>query len=156
MCAENAGRAPNALAADSPACVRDPWGQVVLDLCCAPAFSIGAPFRARARPPEPARRWPRSAQQQTLGNCTVTVDERLADYSFALSWSDSTRCHYREQVWKRALAKKAGICALSGASIRKGDAVFRPEDRRYRDPLNAGAMILAASLDTWDANADPP
>ncbi|MCC8395953.1 DUF3331 domain-containing protein [Paraburkholderia sp. MMS20-SJTR3] len=155
MSTVSAGGAPDAFAADSAAWVRDPWRQVVLDLCRAPAFSVGAPFRARARQPEPARCWPPGARQQTSGNGTVTVVERLADYAFALSWSDSTRCHYREQVWKRALAKKAGICALSGASIRKGDAVFRPEDRRYRDPLNAGAMILAASLDRWDANADP-
>ncbi|WP_201700950.1 DUF3331 domain-containing protein [Paraburkholderia hiiakae] len=98
----------------------------------------------------------RPADDNTYASCTVTIEERLANSSFTLSWSDPTRCSYREQVWKRAIARKSGICVLSGTPIKRGDAVFRPLARRYKVPLNSGAMILAVSLEAWGARLAAP
>lgn len=80
-------------------------------------------------------------------NCTITIEDRLENRRVVLSWSDSTSCSYRGQLWRYAIARRAGTCALSGRPIRRGDAVFRPQSSVRSTPRNRGAMILAASID---------
>lgn len=139
--------------AATPDCSRNAWAHVVSGLLASPASRTSVARRGSATR---TRSDLRPADDKTYGNCTVTIEERLANSSFTLSWSDPTRCSYREQVWKRAIARKSGICVLSGAAIKRGDAVFRPLARRYKIPLNSGAMILAVSLEQWGARtADP-
>jgi len=140
--------APDDVAAAAPDCSRNPWAHVVSGLLASPASRTSVSRRA---PAVRTRSDLRDADHNTYASCTVTIEERLANSSFTLSWSDPTRCSYREQVWKRAIARKSGICVLSGERIKRGDAVFRPLARRYKIPLNSEAMILAASLDAWDA-----
>jgi hypothetical protein len=123
-----------------------PWASVVLGLLSSPASRQSVPHRTRCGSRT-------TADPDTFRHCTVKIEERLANAAFALSWSDPTQCSYREQVWKRAIARKSGVCALSGERIKRGDAVFRPQARRFKVPLNSGAMILAASLDTWDGRS---
>lgn len=152
--ADNEADAPDddvtAVAQDCP---RNPWAHVVSGLLASPASRTSVSRRA---PAVRTRSDLRAADHSTYASCTVTIEERLANSSFTLSWSDPTRCSYREQVWKRAIARRSGICVLSGQPIKRGDAVFRPLARRYKVPLNSGAMILAVSLDAWDARlADP-
>lgn len=117
-----------------------PWTHTVRGLVHSSASRAATPERAQ----HGASQW----QDNAFGQCTVKVEERLTEAAFALSWSDSTRCHYREQIWKRATARRSGICVLSGEAIRRGDAVFRPLATRFKIPLNSRAMILAVSLET--------
>ncbi|MEX3981075.1 DUF3331 domain-containing protein [Paraburkholderia sp. EG287A] len=140
-------------AAAAPDCTRNPWAHVVSGLLASPASRTSV---ARRAPAVRTRSDLRAADHSTYASCTVKIEERLANSSFTLSWSDPTRCSYREQVWKRAIARKSGICVLSGEHIKRGDAVFRPLARRYKVPLNSGAMILAASLEAWGARLVDP
>lgn len=119
----------------------NPWAHMVRGLLSSPTCRMNVPTRSQ--------RDARIRDDDAFRRCTVKVEERLPNASFALSWSDPTRCSYREQVWKRATARRAGVCVLSGQAIKRGDAVFRPQARRFKVPLNSGAMILAASLETW-------
>lgn len=70
----------------------------------------------------------------------VRLLERPRPGVLVVNWSDARRCHYGEQIWRLGKAGTNGLCALSGAPIRKGDPVFKPN--RRPPPLNADAMIL--------------
>ncbi|MFM0172076.1 DUF3331 domain-containing protein [Paraburkholderia sediminicola] len=76
----------------------------------------------------------------------VKVIERLTETTAVIDWRDSTAGCYTEQVWRVCIARVTGQCALSGAVIKKGDAVYRP--RRNRNlRANAAFMILSRELD---------
>ncbi|MFL9882150.1 DUF3331 domain-containing protein [Paraburkholderia agricolaris] len=57
-----------------------------------------------------------------------------------LRWVEPGRCHYGEQRWSLAAAKRNGYCIVSGLPIRRGELVFRPGERPM--PANAHRMIL--------------
>jgi hypothetical protein len=48
--------------------------------------------------------------------CAIRILERNGQTSATVAWSDPTSCCYGEQIWRRCIAKKAGVCALSGHS----------------------------------------
>jgi hypothetical protein len=78
--------------------------------------------------------------------CVIRVLERNGPTSATVAWSDSTSCCYGEQLWRRCIARKAGVCALSGETIARGNVVYRP--RRGRPvPQNIEAMILATVIE---------
>ena len=77
--------------------------------------------------------------------CAIRVLERKGQTSATVAWSDATSCCYGEQLWRRCIAKKAGICALSGLAIATGDVVFRPRLVKPA-PRNIEAMILATIM----------
>jgi Domain of unknown function (DUF3331) len=82
-----------------------------------------------------------------FGKCVIRLLERTSPTSATVAWSDSTSCCYGAQLWRRCIAKRAGVCSLSGQTIAKGNAVYRP--RRVQPiPRNIEAMILAAVLET--------
>ncbi|MFM0346926.1 DUF3331 domain-containing protein [Paraburkholderia sp. RL17-347-BIC-D] len=81
-----------------------------------------------------------------FSKCAIRILERNGQISATIAWSDATSCCYGEQTWRRCIARKAGVCALSGQTIATGDAVYRP--RRGRPaPRNVEAMILATVMD---------
>jgi hypothetical protein len=81
-----------------------------------------------------------------LHGVTVSLVERQKSSTATISWRDSTRCCYGDQVWCASRARTEGVCAMSGRPIRRGDAVYKP--RPYRPaPRNADAMILTSALD---------
>lgn len=76
----------------------------------------------------------------------IEVLERLSDTSIAVLWQDATRCQYVDQVWICCRARIKGRCALSGATIRRDDAIYKPRVRSAI-PANADAMILASVIE---------
>ncbi|QOT79298.1 DUF3331 domain-containing protein [Cupriavidus basilensis] len=75
----------------------------------------------------------------------VSVVERPSPTLAVINWRDATHCRYGAQIWTAISARGAGVCALSGLPIAKGQAVYRP--RPCRPPArNAEAMILASAL----------
>jgi hypothetical protein len=87
-----------------------------------------------------------AASGSHIKSFNVTVLEHMANSRVCLSWHDPTLCNYEEQVWTTALARRSGRCALSGAHIRRGDTVYRPQTRGGTPPANSDAMILASAL----------
>lgn len=81
-----------------------------------------------------------------FSKCVIRVLER-GQTSAIVAWSDATSCCYGEQLWRRNIAKKAGICALSGQAIATGNPVYRPS-RVRPPPRNIEAMILATVMET--------
>ncbi len=73
----------------------------------------------------------------------VEILER-SDSLLVIRWVEPGRCHYGEQRWRRRLAQRSGMCALSHEMIHRGDDVFRPAERPA--PKNAAAMISAAQV----------
>ena len=95
-----------------------------------------ATVSSRARP---------TCGERFFRKCAVRVLERNGQISATVAWSDATSCCYGEQLWRRCIAKKAGVCALSGQAIATGDAVYRPRLAQPA-PLNIEAMILATVM----------
>jgi hypothetical protein len=77
---------------------------------------------------------------------TVSLLDRPTSSTATISWRDSTRCCYGDQVWCASRARTEGVCAMSGRPIRRGDAVYKPRPCRPA-PRNADAMILTSALD---------
>lgn len=76
----------------------------------------------------------------------VRVTDRCSAHTATIEWCDSTSCRYGHQTWRVGIAKRAGICAMSGNFIRRGDPVYRPWGNRPV-PQNAHEMILARLVD---------
>ena len=76
----------------------------------------------------------------------VEVIERLSETSIAVLWQDATLCRYADQVWISCRARLKGRCAVSGATIRRNDLIYKPRVRSAV-PVNAAAMILASVVD---------
>jgi hypothetical protein len=81
-----------------------------------------------------------------LHGVTVSLVERQTFSTVTISWRDSTRCCYGDQIWHSSRARTEGVCAMSGRLIRPGDPVYKPRPCRPA-PRNAGAMILTSALD---------
>ena len=81
-----------------------------------------------------------------LHGVTVSLLDRPTSATATISWRDSTRCCYGDQLWRSSRARTEGICAMSGRPIRPGDAVYKPRFGRSA-PRNADAMILTSALD---------
>lgn len=88
----------------------------------------------------------RHVDDTALHCVTVSLLDRPTSSTATISWSDSTRCCYGDQVWCASRARTEGVCAMSGRPIRRGDAVYRPRPCRPA-PRNAAAMILTSALD---------
>jgi hypothetical protein len=75
----------------------------------------------------------------------VNVLDRLSERTVAVSWRDSTSCHYNDQIWRVGIARQPGRCAVTGVRIQPGDAIYRPIPT-LPAPVNAQAMILASAV----------
>jgi hypothetical protein len=75
---------------------------------------------------------------------TVRVIEAPTPMTLTVSWCDPCTGHYGYQTWRLGVARRAGICVLSGRPIGVGDAIYAPHAIRRR-VANAGAMILASA-----------
>ncbi|MGF6722033.1 hypothetical protein P3T43_001380 [Paraburkholderia sp. GAS41] len=76
---------------------------------------------------------------------SITVIEHLSQTAVTLRWS-SGFCHYGDQVWSRQIARRAGICAATGMSIKRGDPAFRPRNRGRHAPANVDVMIHPSAI----------
>ncbi len=72
--------------------------------------------------------------------------ERVGERQITVSWSDPTSCCYPDQPWVVAIARRDGVCALSGAPVSYGDTIFRPRAAKLM-PTNSQAMMLASAVD---------
>ena len=126
----------------------DPWQQTVgllhhcAELTMDRALALRrADGRNRRHPPRPSGSFAvkgRSAE--------VQVTARPSRVTATVTWCDSTSCRYGDQLWRKMIARSAGICALSGTTISRGDPVYRPITSTLM-PANATAMILARCIE---------
>ena len=84
------------------------------------------------------------ARAQVSQKASVRIVE-FSEGSLTIVWQDPTSCSYVDQRWTRSKSTSAGVCALSGEVIRRGQDIFKPSGRKP-PPANAGAMILVSSL----------
>jgi hypothetical protein len=79
-------------------------------------------------------------------NCVIRVTDRTSPSTVTVEWCDATVAHYGAQLWRLGSARVAGSCAVCGAVISRGEAVYRPYIGRL-PPQNRNAMILASTVD---------
>ena len=77
----------------------------------------------------------------------IVILDRPSSDTVLVSWSSSIGCRYGEQTWRKVVARKSGVCILSGHLIVRGDSVFRPKRMRNAMCSNSMAMIKASSVD---------
>ncbi|MEM5367555.1 DUF3331 domain-containing protein [Paraburkholderia azotifigens] len=90
--------------------------------------------RARA-----AARWDGQSQP------TVRVLDKPTPQTLTVSWCDARTGHYGYQTWRVNIARRAGVCVLTGRPIEAGDMVYCPR-ANGTPPGNAGAMIVASDI----------
>ncbi|WP_169742674.1 DUF3331 domain-containing protein [Paraburkholderia ferrariae] len=94
-----------------------------------------------------AARGKAAARTTPTGHARLAIVEAWSDNLVSVSWSDSTSGRYSEQPWRLCIARRGGVCALTGAHIRRGDRVFRPLSRKLKS-VNDGWAVLASALKT--------
>ncbi|RZF25781.1 DUF3331 domain-containing protein [Paraburkholderia sp. UYCP14C] len=158
----NRGANAGAEAGDKHASRRDPWEQTLLLLAglCAtephaqglrPAELAPGPRIAEARCDDGRCRKSRNLREGRDATAdapcaaVVTLLEHLSPRTVALRWC-SASCHYGYQIWVCSKARRAGVCAVSGRAIRRGDIIYRPNTRTPVLPVNVNAMIHLAAL----------
>ncbi|CAB3776090.1 DUF3331 domain-containing protein [Paraburkholderia caffeinilytica] len=117
------------------------WGAALRLLdngSCELAARCVAPRREAARVP--------AAQTGARHECMARVLDRVSAKIVVVYWCDATSCRYGDQLWRVGVARRRGRCALSGAPIKAGDAVYRPRQGRP-SPVNAAAMMLASEVE---------
>jgi len=85
------------------------------------------------------------ATQFDPANVGIRPVEQLTARTATVDWCESGVCRYAEPTWIRGVAKRNGICALTGAQIRRGDPVYRPRSI-VPAPTNALAMIATEPI----------
>jgi hypothetical protein len=124
----------------------DPWLHAIRLLHAALDFEVAGsdPVVPLQRP---VPRVPRTNASLILPrpSLTVRVVERLTHCTVAVSWHDATACCYDDQIWRAGVARKKGVCAMTGESVQVGDAIYRPVNNT-RPPVNDGAMMLATCV----------
>lgn len=85
------------------------------------------------------------SQYVPSASCTVKVLDRESEYTVTVSWVDPVGCRYEAQLWRRGVARRSGVCALSGQAIHSGDDIYRPGHSVPRS-VNCQSMILADVL----------
>lgn len=87
---------------------------------------------------------PSAMSPTTAHHVHLSIVETWSDNLVSVSWSDPTGGRYSEQPWRLFIARKCGVCALTGAAIRRGDRVYRPLSRKLRS-VNADWVVLASA-----------
>jgi hypothetical protein len=96
--------------------------------------------------PRPAGRRARAASRwDGQSQPTVRVIDKPTPQTLTVSWCDARTGHYGYQTWRVNIARKAGICVLTGRSIDAGEMVYCPR-ANGTPPGNAGAMIVASVI----------
>jgi hypothetical protein len=129
---------------------RDPWSGILKRLLTSTSDSecttLGAAGRLTMREPANDRRRHPSDEEDTHPSARIVhVLDRLSERTVAVSWRDSTSCHYNDQIWRVGIAREPGRCAMTGERIQPGEAIYRPIPT-LPAPVNAQAMILASAL----------
>jgi hypothetical protein len=86
---------------------------------------------------------PRAINPEDWSVPTVQIIEVVNDRTVIVVWQDPTGGRYGYQTWTRMFARRDTACALTGLSVKKGNAVFHPKNLRDRRPANAESVILA-------------
>ncbi|MBW0446632.1 DUF3331 domain-containing protein [bacterium M00.F.Ca.ET.228.01.1.1] len=123
----------------------DPWQQTLGLL----STLSGGASRGVGEMAAPSQRASRSGARLTgfshRSDVQIQVIDRPSRTTATVIWRDSTHCSYGDQTWHASRARNAGVCAMSGRAIQRGDAIYKPRPCRPA-PLNAGAMILGSVM----------
>jgi hypothetical protein len=137
---------------DGGAMRTDTWGQVLDTLAAISRAHITGDESARDRvdaaheAESPIARLACKCLDDVHMEARIHIIERLSPTRVVVCWCDATTGRYGEQPWKLGAARNKSVCALSGATIRRGDKVYRPYTRGQRKPVNADQSILASMV----------
>ncbi|WP_084069341.1 DUF3331 domain-containing protein [Paraburkholderia heleia] len=128
----------------------DAW-QYTLAMLAQPSLADFANARAFSVPcRHQARRSHASRPHHHASAAHMEIVERHSESLLSVCWCDATLGRYGAQLWKLTKARCRAVCALSGAPIRRGDAVYRPWARGHA-PANADWVVLASMVCAHEA-----
>ena len=88
-----------------------------------------------------------------MGTITVRIVDRCSLTTAFVEWCDPTKCRYGSQLWRASKSKRVGICALTGAAVKVGDAIYKPSSG-VNVPNNSSAMIRAEFIEALPCDED--
>jgi hypothetical protein len=121
----------------------DPWSETVgllkilsgyVDRCALPRQTLNEPSSCKRK------------GHYDRASLSIRVTGRPTRTTATLDWRHTNNCCYSDQLWRHGVARKGGICLLSGRSIVRGDEIYHPHAGN-RAPVNADAMILAVFIE---------
>ena len=94
-------------------------------------------------------RWASAAadqrRQDSVRNSTrVEILERLSPTSIVVALADATSGRYGDQTWTLRIARRKGVCSLSGEPFLPGDPVYRANVRRHNITIATQAISVVA------------
>jgi len=127
------------------------WQQVLALL--APVVPLAAVNGAEAR-------WASTSadrrRQDSVRNSTrIEILERISPTSIVVALADATSGRYGDQTWTLRIARRKGVCSLSGEPFLPGDPIYRANVRR-RNMIIARPAISAAAIARLEAEAASP
>lgn len=135
------GDAINSEAAMNPVDSNPAWGHIISLLFEASTESTnvrGERSYGRNRKKQASIPWPDDVK--------IRVLDRVSAKSVSITWCHPCSGYYGSQVWREAVARTSGVCALSGEPVARGDRIYRLA-RTHQNPSNALAVLLASQVD---------
>lgn len=118
------------------------WLQMLALLAPVASFPAAAAAAARWASVAADRRH-RDARRNSA---CVEILERLSPTSIIMSWADATSGRYGEQTWTLRVARRKGVCSLSGEAFAPGAPVYRLNVRQ-RGAGKTVRSIAAATIE---------
>jgi hypothetical protein len=133
------------------------WNYTVglLDRVSSPGYEASVDTRQSRPKSRPAARPAPAAKVGEPSASRIEIVERWSRTVIVVDWTDPTSGHYGEQPWAQVTARRRGVCALSGAEIRRGDLIYRPS-ARGRAPANADWVMLASAIRELESESAIP
>jgi hypothetical protein len=119
------------------------WQQVLALLV--PVSPLAAVRGAEARWASAAA--DRRHQDSVRSSTRVEILERLSATSIVVALADATSGRYGDQTWTLRIARRKGICSLSGEPFLAGDPIYRANVRRRNMAIARQAISAAAVAD---------
>jgi hypothetical protein len=107
------------------------WTQIIAMMSADGHLPLHAPVALRVH-------WPVDA--------TIRVIDRLSGDCVTVAWAHACSGHYGAQLWRKVIARRRAVCAISGETVHRGEAVYKLF-RSMDDAPNRHAVLLARHVD---------
>ncbi|RFU44400.1 DUF3331 domain-containing protein [Paraburkholderia sp. DHOC27] len=87
----------------------------------------------------------RRLQAPIRDSTRVEVQERISSTSIVISLADATSGRYSDEIWHLRMARRKGVCSLSGEPFLSGAAIYR-RNMRLGKLATAEHAILATTI----------
>ncbi|WP_181969791.1 DUF3331 domain-containing protein [Paraburkholderia sp. DHOC27] len=94
-----------------------------------------------------SRKGRRRAALSWRDGARVRLVDRLSEHAVSISWGHACSGYDGSQTWRKAIAKKKGVCAMTGERIARGDTIYKLSGS-MRGTRRSAEVLSARYVDT--------